>query len=165
MPEALVVALPPPLSVTVAPEIGAVLDALVTVPVTDPAAGARVKLMFWVVCPALTLAVSVCGLKAVAEAVSVWLPALRPERVYTPEALVVVVAPPLSVTVAPAMTAPPDALVTRPVTAPVVGGGERPKLTFAGVRAAGTMASRARGLKPAAVAVRVWLPGVNPDTE
>jgi hypothetical protein len=66
-----VVALAPPLSVTVAPEIGAPPEALETVPVTDPAAGARLKLMFWVVCPALTVALVEAELKAVAEAVRV----------------------------------------------------------------------------------------------
>src|ERR1700730_7176518 len=130
MPEALAVALVPPLSVTVAPEIGAPPEALVTVPVTAPAAGARLKLTFWVVCPALTVAVTVCGLKPLADAVRLLLPAVSPDRGYTPDPLVVAVAPPLSVRVAPAITAPPDELATTPVTAPVVGVDVRAKLTF-----------------------------------
>jgi hypothetical protein len=44
-------------------------------------AGVRLKLTFWVVFPAVTEADCVWGLKPVAEAVNVWLPALSPDRV------------------------------------------------------------------------------------
>jgi hypothetical protein len=96
---------------------------LVTFPDTDPAVEERRKLTFGVVCPPVTPAVSVCGLAPEADAVSVWLPGVRPVRVYTPEPLVVVLAPPLSFTVAPEMAPPPAALVTVPLTAPVAGVG------------------------------------------
>ena len=49
-------AVAPPLSVTVAPAMAAPPEPLVTVPVTVPV-GVRLKLTFWVVWPAVTLAV------------------------------------------------------------------------------------------------------------
>ena len=83
-------------------------------------AGVRLKLTPVVVWPTVTDAVCVPELNPTAVVVRVWLPALRPLRVYPPELFVVVLAPPLSVTVAPATAPPPEALVTVPVTAPVL---------------------------------------------
>jgi len=75
-----VVALAPPLSVTVAPEMAAPPEA-VTVPLTDPGVGVRLKLKFWVVWPAATVADNVLGSNPAAEAVSAWVPGASPDRV------------------------------------------------------------------------------------
>jgi hypothetical protein len=138
----LVVVLAPPLSVTVAPAITAPPEELVTTPVTAPVVGMDVsaKLMFGVVCPALTMAVRVCGLNPLAVAVRVWLPGASPETVYTPDPLVVAVPLTLSVTVAPEIAAPPEAFVTLPLTDPGVG--VSAKFTFAVVWPALTVAAR-----------------------
>src|ERR1700682_1093863 len=114
--------LPPPLSVTVAPEIAAPPEALFTVPATAPVVGVRMKLTPEVVVPAVTVAVCVAELKPLAEAVRVWLPGGRPERGYVPVLLVGALAPPLLLTTPPAI-APPDELVSCPVTEPVEAAG------------------------------------------
>ena len=62
---------------------------------------------------------------------------------------------------APEMAAPPEALVTVPVMAPVVGAAVRLKLADC-VTPAVTVATWDCELKPVAAAVRVWLPGANP---
>src|ERR1700682_1917342 len=123
--------------------------------------GVRLKLTFWVVWPAVTGTVSVPGLKPLAEAVRVWSPGASPARVYRPEPSVVALAPPLSLTVAPAMAAP-DTLVTVPLTAPMVGDGVRLKLTFWVVPALIEAVFVKGVVNPLAEAVRVCMPGVSP---
>src|ERR1700737_4371214 len=130
--------------------------ALVTVPVTAPGATGRMKLAV-VVWPTVTVAVSVCDVKPVAEVVRVWLPGASPERGEIPEALVVAVGPPLSLTVALAIAAPPEPLVIVPLGAPVVG--VRMKLTFGVVWPPVTVAVSVWGANWLAEAVRLWLPG------
>src|ERR1700730_9979762 len=93
-------------------------DVLVTVPVTVPVA-VKVKLTLGVVWLLVTVDVKVCATKPGAEAVRLRLPGARPDSVEDPEASVVVLTPTPAVTVAPAMRAPPEALVTVPLTAPV----------------------------------------------
>src|ERR1700682_44540 len=96
-----------------------------------------------------------------AEAGRVWLPGVNPARLYALALSVPVLAPPLSLTVAPATVPPPDEFETVPVTAPVVGVSVRLKLTV-WVPPAVTEAVRAWELKPLAVVVRVWLPAASP---
>src|ERR1700694_1010517 len=149
--------MPPPLSWTVAPEMGPSPD-LDTVPVTAPAVGVgvRLKLTLGVVWPVVTVTASVCPEKPLAEAVRVWLPGASPESRYAPGGVVLVLPPPLSVTVAPERTAPPDVFVTVPLTEPGVVA--RLKLTFCVVWPVLTVAVRLFGLNPGAEAVRVRLP-------
>src|ERR1700736_3595415 len=78
MPEPFVVAVAPPLSLTVALAMVAAVEALVTVPLSAPVVGARMKLTFGVVWPPVTVAVSVWGANWLAEAVRVWLPRAGP---------------------------------------------------------------------------------------
>ena len=66
-----------------------------------------------------------------------------------------VLLPPLSVTVALAIAAPPDALVTTPLMEPVVDDELRLKLTFCVVWPALTEAVWVPGLNPAPEAVRL----------
>src|SRR6202022_1777042 len=98
-PDPLVVVLPPPVSVTEAPERTAPPDAFVTVPLTEPGVVARLKLMFWVVWPVVIVAVRVCGSKPAANRVRVRVPGASPARVYTPDPLLVVLVLVLSITV------------------------------------------------------------------
>jgi hypothetical protein len=159
-----VVALAPLLSVTVAPVMTAAPTVLVTVPVTPcvVAEGVRLKLTFMVVFPEVTDAVCVWELKPGAVAVRVWLPGVSPDRVYAPEPSVVALAPPVSLTVAPDMAAPPAALSTDPLIDPGAGGtAVRLKLTLV-VLPAVTEAVFVPALKPLADAPTEWVPGVSP---
>src|ERR1700680_1426154 len=146
----------PLLSCAVATKIGPAPE-LLTVPVTAPAVGVgvRLKLTLAVVWPVVTETASVWAEKPLAEAGRVWLPGAGPESRYAPDPFVVVLPPPLLVTVAPLSTAPPDAFVTAPLTEPGVVA--RLKLTFWVVWPVLTLAVRVSGLKPGADAVRVRL--------
>src|ERR1700682_5048791 len=113
---------------TVAAATGAPPVALLTVPLTVPGATPRKKWVFGVVCPAVITTFRLVETKPGAEAVRVWLPAVNPARLYALALSVPVLAPPLSVTVAPATVPPPDEFETGPVTAPGVGVSVRVKL-------------------------------------
>ncbi len=76
--------------------------------------------------------------------------------------LVVVLAPEPSLTVAPGIAVPSEALVTVPVTVPVVTDGVRVKLSFCEGVPAATEAVRVCWLKPGLEAVRTWFPGASP---
>src|ERR1700682_5913678 len=141
--------------------MGVAPTVLVTVPVIPPVvdAGVRTKLMFGVVLPAVTEAVCVWTLKPVAAAVRVWLPGVSPDRVYAPAPSVVALAPPGSLTVAPEIGAPPEALVTDPVIEPGVA--VRLKLALVVVPAV-TDAVCVAVWNPVAEAPTVCVPGLSP---